>query len=66
MNGVGGIKPGLMEMFQIQFVCDEEEIVILRQVTTLIDILSLAGGFASIIMLLTKIVSLFYNKALLE
>jgi hypothetical protein len=40
----------------------DEEIFIERRVTTVIDILALAGGFANIIIILARIISKYYEK----
>jgi hypothetical protein len=39
----------------------DEEIFIERRVTTLIDILALAGGFANIILGLTRLLTKYYE-----
>ena len=60
-SNVGYLRPNINDMLSILFSNHEEEIYMIRKRFTLLDILSLAGGFANTIMLLTKILSKLYK-----
>lgn len=47
------------------YYCANEEVFIERKVTTVIDIMSLVGGFANILILGTKMISSIYSPSLL-
>jgi hypothetical protein len=53
-------------MFNFFIFCSNEEVYIERQVVTFVDILSVAGGFANIIILLTKYMSKLYSGRAFE
>jgi hypothetical protein len=57
---VGDLRPNVIDMLSIFFANDEKEIFIERKRVTLIDILSLSGGFANILIFLTKFLAKFY------
>jgi hypothetical protein len=61
---VGAPKVGVFDMFTFAIFCSDEEIYIERQVITFVDILATAGGFANIIILLTRYVSFLYSAKL--
>jgi hypothetical protein len=61
---IGILKPDTYDMLTILIFCAKEEISINRVVTTLTDILATAGGFASIILLMTKQVAKIYANTL--
>eukprot|EP00347_Sterkiella_histriomuscorum_P015326 403357446 len=56
-NTIGIIKPSLFEMFQILIYQGNYEVIVERQVITLVDILATCGGFANIIILVSRGVS---------
>eukprot|EP00347_Sterkiella_histriomuscorum_P007133 403350137 len=53
-NTIGIIKPSLFEMFQIIIYQGNYEVFVERQVITLVDILATCGGFANIIILVSR------------
>eukprot|EP00347_Sterkiella_histriomuscorum_P009524 403340877 len=53
-NTIGIIKPSLFEMFQIIIYQGNYEVFVERQVITLVDILATCGGFANIIILISR------------
>ncbi len=61
----GSLKPGIHDQLMIMFANNNEELHISRTRLTIIDILATAGGFASIILLLSKNFSVFYAKFML-
>eukprot|EP00347_Sterkiella_histriomuscorum_P018303 403346022 len=63
-NTVGIIQPSLFEMFQITIYQANQEVYVDRQVLSLIDILSTCGGFANIIILVSRYLCLFFAKHL--
>jgi hypothetical protein len=54
---VGSIKPGVFEMFNFFIFCSNQEMYVERKVVSLLDILSLAGGFANVLIILAKYIS---------
>ncbi len=59
-SNVGYIRPNINDMLSMFFTNHEEEMYIVRERLTLLDILTLAGGFANTIVILTKVLSNFY------
>ncbi|CDW87414.1 UNKNOWN [Stylonychia lemnae] len=59
---IGSVKEGGFEMFTLIFVCSNEELYIQRQVFTLTDLLSLIGGFSSIVILITRYLAQIYSS----
>ena len=58
---VGDIKIGLNNMINFVVYCSNEEIFIDRTVVTLVDILSIVGGFASLIISAAKLIAKIYS-----
>ncbi len=58
---VGDRKPGAYSFFNIFFYCGDTETITTRTRTNLVGILGVCGGFATIIMLATRITASFYN-----
>ncbi|CDW75632.1 UNKNOWN [Stylonychia lemnae] len=58
----GSIKPGVWEMFNVLIYCKDQEFYIERQVTTVIQIMTLVGGFMNVIFLIIKLTSKIYSK----
>ncbi len=65
-DGTGSIKPNVHDMLMVMFANNNEEIFIERKRLTLLDILANAGGFASIIILFSRIFSQYYARVSLE
>ena len=53
-------------MFMAMLACDRDEIIITRTRLTLIDILATAGGFASILLLVSRNFSCYYGTLLFK
>ena len=51
------MRPGINDQMTIFFYDSDEEVFIERKVSTLLDILATAGGFSSIIFLVTRIIT---------
>eukprot|EP00347_Sterkiella_histriomuscorum_P011367 403372724 len=65
-NYLGDIHPNIWEFFNLFVTCSNEEVYIERARVTIVDIMSIVGGFASIIILLTKYSLKLYQRALYE
>ncbi len=65
-NTVGYVKPNINDMLSIFFTNDPDEIYITRERLNLVDILSMSGGFASILMLFLRILAKFYSNQYLQ
>ena len=63
---VGAIKPNVEDMLMVMFANDNEEIHITRTRLTLIDIMATAGGFASILLLVSRNFSQYYGTLLFK
>ena len=60
---MGDLKLGIANMINFMIFCDNEEIEIERTAYTLIDILSVVGGFSSLMNMLGKIFAKIYSPS---
>ncbi|CDW89558.1 UNKNOWN [Stylonychia lemnae] len=65
-NSVGVVKPNIYDQLTIFISNSDQEVYIERQKITILDILSLSGGFANTVLLMTKIFSLIYSVQLFK
>lgn len=62
----GSLKPGIHDQLMIMFANNNEELHIQRTRLTIVDILATAGGFASIILLLSRNFSIYYARSIFQ
>lgn len=55
------MKIGINNMINFVIFCSNEEVLIERTAVTFLDILSIVGGFSSLIFFFTKILSRIYS-----
>jgi hypothetical protein len=65
-SSVGTIRPNINDIFSIMYVNNADEVYIDRTRTTIVDILAIAGGFANIILFITRMVSKTYSVPLFK
>ncbi|CDW75386.1 UNKNOWN [Stylonychia lemnae] len=65
-NTVGVVKPNINDQFTIFFSNSDQQVYIERKMLTILDIFSTSGGFANTILLLTRLISLFYSVQLFK
>lgn len=61
-SSVGTLKLNIQDMLAVYFTNSAEEIYIERTRLTLVDILSVCGGFANIVILVTRLISKLYAE----